>query len=85
MQNKPWRNEELKKCEETLLSLKEGDVEKVSGLYRAKTSGMRRIPPESSLGLVKRNKRGNRRVLGEGGTEWQMATTSLHDDVLLDS
>ena len=46
---------------------------------------MRRIPTERSLGLDKRNKKGNCRVPGEGGTEWQMAATSLHNDVLLDS
>ena len=27
-QNKPWRNEELKECEEALPRLKEGDLEK---------------------------------------------------------
>ena len=46
---------------------------------------MRRIPPERSLVLDKRNKKGNCRVPGEGGTEWQMAATRVHNDVLLDS
>ena len=32
-----WRNEELRKCEEALPSLKEGDVDKASRLYKAKT------------------------------------------------
>ena len=30
MHGKPWRNEELKKCEEALPRLKEGDLEKAS-------------------------------------------------------
>ena len=37
------------------------------------------------LGLDKRNERRKCRVPGEGGTEWQVAATSLHNDVLLDS
>ena len=37
MQNKPWRNDELKECEEALSRLKEGDLEKASTLYKAKT------------------------------------------------
>ena len=37
MQDKPWRNEELKECEEALPRLKEGDLEKASRLYKAKT------------------------------------------------
>ena len=84
--DKPWTNEELKKFEEALPRLKECDLEKASGLYKAKNmSGMRRIPPESSLGLDKRSKKGNRRVPAEGGAEWKMAATSLYDDVPLDS
>ena len=79
-------NEELKKLEEALPSLKECDLEKgfeiVQGGGR---SGMRRLPPKSLLGLDKRNKRRNRGALGEGGTKSSMATTSLHDDVLLDT
>ena len=39
MQNKPWRNDELKECEEAFPRLKEGDLEKASTstLYKAKT------------------------------------------------
>ena len=37
MQNKPWRNEELKECEEALPRSEEGDLEKTSRLYKAKT------------------------------------------------
>ena len=33
---------------------------------------------------VTKETRRNCGILGEGGTEWQMAATSLHDDVLLD-
>ena len=37
MQHKPRRNEELRKGEEALPRLKEGDLEKASRLYKAKT------------------------------------------------
>ena len=37
MQDKPWRNEELSEGEEALPRLKEGDLEKASRLYKAKT------------------------------------------------
>ena len=37
MQDKPWRNEDLRKCEEALPRLKGGDWEKASRLYKAKT------------------------------------------------
>ena len=57
MQKKPWRNEELKECEEALPRLKEGDLEKASRLYKAKNRcGMRRIP---NLELNERNERKN--------------------------
>ena len=79
VEDKPWTNEELKILEEALPRLKECDLEKSIWIVQSKNrSGMRRILPESSLGLDKRNKKGNCRVPGEGGT-------SLHDDVLLDS
>ena len=37
MQDKPWRNEELKECEEALPRLKEGDLGNASRLYKANT------------------------------------------------
>ena len=37
MQNKPWRNDELKECEEALPRLKECDLEKAARLHKAKT------------------------------------------------
>ena len=45
MQDKPWRNEELREREEALLRLKEGDLKKTSRLY---------IPSQSSFGLDKK-------------------------------
>ena len=45
-------NEELKKLEEALLRPKEGKLEKVSRLYKAKT-GVGWLPPESPLDLTK--------------------------------
>ena len=38
-----------------------------------------------SPGLDKRNQGRNRGVAGKGGTEWKMAATSLHDNVLFDT
>ena len=59
MQDKPWRNEELRECEEALPSLKESDMEKASRLYKAKTgAGKRRIPPKSSSGRDKKKREG---------------------------
>ena len=45
---------------------------------------MRCLPYKSPIGFGKRNKRRNRGVFEDGGTKWKIATTSLHDDVLLD-
>ena len=81
-----WRNEELKTCEEALPRLKEGDLEKVSGLYKAKTGvGCDGFHPKVPLDLTKVDEKKSCGILGEGGTQWQMAATSLDDDVLLDS
>ena len=37
MEDKPWKNEELKKSEEALPRLRECDLENASRLYKAKT------------------------------------------------
>ena len=50
MQNKPWRNEELKEFEEALPRLKEGDLDKASRVYKAKTGGFQ---PKVPLDLTK--------------------------------
>ena len=47
-------------------------------------SGMRRLPPQSPIGLDKGNKRRNRETLGEGESKLKMAATSMYD-VLLDT
>ena len=36
MQDKHWRNEELRRCEEALPRLKEGDLEKAPRMHKAK-------------------------------------------------
>ena len=46
---------------------------------------MRWRSPKSSPGFDKRNKRRICGLLGEGGTVWEMAATSLHNGVFLDS
>ena len=71
--------------EEALPRSKERDLESVEIVQGKDRSGMRRLPPESSLGLGNRNKRRNRGVLGEGGAEWKMAAASLYNNVLSDS
>ena len=54
MQDKPWRNEELRKGEEALPRLKEGDLEKASRLYKAKTGvGCEGFHPKVPLDLTK--------------------------------
>ena len=54
MQNKPWRNEESKECEEALPRLKEGDLEKASRLYKAKTGvGCDGFHPKVPVDLTK--------------------------------
>ena len=54
MQNKPWRSEDLKECEEALPSLKEGALEKASGLCKAKTGvGCDGFHPKVPLDMTK--------------------------------
>ena len=54
MQNKPWRNEESKECEESLPRLKEGDLDKASRLYKAKRGvGCDGFHPKVPLDLTK--------------------------------
>ena len=54
MQNKPWRNEELKECEEALPRLKEGDSDKASILYKTGTGvGCDGFHPKVPLDLTK--------------------------------
>ena len=54
MRNTPWRNEELEECEEALSRLKEGDLEKASRLYKAKTGvGCDGFHPKVLLDLTK--------------------------------
>ena len=65
--------------------LKECELEKVSRLHKAKTGvGCDGFHPTFLLYLT-RNERRNRRVSGEGGAEWEVAATSLYNDVLLDT
>ena len=70
MQHKPWRNDELKECEEALPRTKEGDLDKASRLRKAKTGvGCDGFHPKKSFAFDKRNERKNCRLLGEGGTK----------------
>ena len=80
MEEKQWKNEELRRLEEELPRLKECHFEEASRLYEAKT-GVRcdGFHPKVPLDLTTRNKRRNCGVLREGGAP------SLHDDVFLDT
>ena len=54
MQDRSWRNEVLKECEEALPRLKEGDLEKASRLYKAKTGvGCDGFHPKVPLDLTR--------------------------------
>ena len=43
------------------------------------------LHPKVPLGFDERNEEKHRRVSGEGGAEWEVAATSLYNDVLLDT
>ena len=83
MQNKPWRNEESKECEEALPRLKECQLEKVSRLYTAKTGVG--YATDSTRNLTKETRGEIVEFLEKVEQKRKMAATSLHDNVLLDS
>ena len=54
MKNKPWRNDSLKEGDEALPRWKEGDLDKASRLYKAKTGvGCDGFHPKVPLDLTK--------------------------------
>ena len=58
VEDKPWKNEELKKLEEALPKLKECDLEKASGLYKTKTGvGCDGFHPKVPLDLTKETRK----------------------------
>ena len=62
--------------------LKEIDLEKTARNYKANTGvGCDGFHPTVPLGLETNKRRGGG-IPGEGGTVWEMAATSLHNDVL---
>ena len=86
MEDKLLKNEELKKLEETLPRLKEGEQENVSRLYKAATGvGCDSLHPRVPLDLKKETRGEIVEFLENVGAEWKMAATNMHDDVLLDS
>ena len=79
-------NEELKRLEEALPTLKECDLEKVSKLYKAKTGvGCDGFHPKVLLDLPEETRGEMVELLEKGGTKWNVAAACLHDDVLLDT
>ena len=85
-QDKPWRNEEFKECEETLPRLKEGDLEKASRLYKAKTGvACDGFHPKVPLDLTRETRGEIVECLERVEQSGKVAATSLHDDVLFDS
>ena len=87
MEDKPWKNEGLQNKRGSPTKAKEvrtgESVEIVQGGEHG--SRMRWLPPKSSPGLHKRYERTSRGVLGKDRAGWDMAATSLHDGVLLDT
>ena len=76
----------MRRCEEALPRLKEGDLEKTSRMYKANTGvGCDGFHPQSPWRLDKGNERGTCGILRESGAEWQVAATRSHNDVPLDS
>ena len=58
LEDKPWKNEELKKLEEALPRLKECDLEKASRLYKEKTGvGCDGFHSKTPLDLTKETRR----------------------------
>ena len=83
VEEKLWKNEELRKWEEALPRLTKCELEKVARSYTAKAVvGCDGFLPQFPFNFTKETRRRNREVPGEGGTEWKVAATSLHDDVL---
>ena len=65
---------------------KECELEKELKLYNATTAvGCDGFHPKVPLDVTKETTGKVVDVVGEGGAEWKMAATSMHDDVLLDS
>ena len=79
--DKPWKNEKLRKLDKALPRLKEGDLEKASRM-KAKTGGCDGFHPKVLLDLTKETSYCG--ILGDGGAEWQIPATGLHNDVLSD-
>ena len=81
LNEKPWKNEELKKEEDALPRLGESDLEKASRIYKAKTGmGCDGFHPKGSLGLDKRDNRGRVEFLEkvEQSGKWpQQACTTM--------
>ena len=83
VEDKLWENEELKNLEEVLPRLKESDLEK-SWLHKAKTGvGCDSFHPKVPLDLTEEARGGWWKSWC--GTKWEMAATSLYDDVFLNS
>ena len=61
-------------------------IGKVSKLHKAKTGvGCDGFHTKVLLHVTKETRGENRGVLGEFGTKWKVAATSMYDDVLLDT
>ena len=84
MQNKPWRNDELKECEEALPRLKEGDLENASRLYKAKTGvGCDGFRPKVLLDLTTETRGEIVEFLEKVEQSGKWLQQGLHNDVLL--
>ena len=85
VKDKPWKSEELRRWEEALPTFKECDMEGASRMYKAKTGvGCDGFHPKVLLDLTKETREEIVEFL-EKVEQWQMAATSLYDEVLLDT
>ena len=85
VEEKPWKNEELRSAEEALPRPKECLLEEVSRLFEAKTGvGCDGFHPEVPLDLTKETRGEIVEFLEKVEQSGKVAATSMHDDVLLD-
>ena len=77
LEDKPLKNEELKKLDEAFPRQKECDLEKASRLQEKTGVGCDGFHHNNHLGLDERNRKSNCGVTGKGGTKWNIGRSKL--------
>ena len=81
LEDKPWRSDEMKSLEEGVPRLMESDLKKAARNCKAKTG----VGCDGKVSLdVEKETRGEVGAFLEKVEQWEMAATSLHNDVFLD-